>query len=197
MHVIFALFALITVPLFVTAIAKFLGYASGITPMAILKSVALTIVFPVLLGSFIRWRSASLADKAGPVIQKIASVLLLLIIVLLIVVNRNSFAEMTLRSYMAIASFIVLSIAAGHWLAPNDPEQRTILAIESAGRNPGFVLAIVALYASDANPMKIILPYLIVFAIISTIYLLIRKKVMSKSVSEKAVELNPADSPDK
>jgi BASS family bile acid:Na+ symporter len=72
---------------------------------------------------------------------------------------------------VALAGFIVIGLAAGHFLGGPDPADRTVLALSTASRHPGVALAI-----ADANfpEQQLVLPavllYLIADAALSLLY---------------------------
>jgi BASS family bile acid:Na+ symporter len=74
-----------------------------------------------------------------------------------------------------MAGVVAVSIAIGHWLGPRDPEEQTTLAIESAARHPGLAMTIAALNFNPQKTLPVLVPYLVVFMVVTTIYLQWRK----------------------
>jgi predicted Na+-dependent transporter len=83
---------------------------------------------------------------------------------------------MPLWSYVVMAVFILVNLAIGHLLGPIDPSERTALAMETGARNIGLALTIGALNFSQEKALAVFIPYALLFAIISTIYLRWRAK---------------------
>jgi BASS family bile acid:Na+ symporter len=84
--------------------------------------------------------------------------------------------KMDLWSYFVMAVVVAASIAIGHWLGPRDAEERTTLAMESAAHHPGLAMTIAALNFSPEKALPVLIPYLIVFMVVTTIYLQWRKR---------------------
>jgi predicted Na+-dependent transporter len=70
-----------------------------------------------------------------------------------------------------MAVFILVNLAIGHLLGPNDPSERTTLAMETGARNIGLALTIGALNFSQQKALAVLVPYIFLFVIMSTVYL--------------------------
>ena len=81
-----------------------------------------------------------------------------------------------------MAVVVAVSAAIGHWLGPRDAEQRTTLALESAARHPGLAMTIAALNFSPQTALPVLIPYLIVFTVVTTVYLQWRKRRLESFV---------------
>ena len=79
--------------------------------------------------------------------------------------------KMDLWSYFVMAVVVAVSIAIGHWLGPRDAEERTTLTIESAARHPGLAMTIATLHFNPQKALPVLIPYLIVFMVVTTVYL--------------------------
>jgi hypothetical protein len=90
--------------------------------------------------------------------------------------------ELGLREYAAMAAFIVIAISIGHALGWTDPLERRIFALESASRNLGLAFFIASFLRSSQEALPILVPYVVLFAVITTIYLLL---VRSRGGSER------------
>ena len=75
-----------------------------------------------------------------------------------------------LRGYLAVASFVLLALTWGHLLGGKDPEERTLLANESATRNPAFALLIAHASFPDARIFPVLVPYLVAYLVIKSAY---------------------------
>jgi predicted Na+-dependent transporter len=64
-----------------------------------------------------------------------------------------------------------VNLAIGHLLGPNDPSERTTLAMETGARNIGLALTIGALNFSQQKALAVLVPYIFLFVIMSTVYL--------------------------
>ena len=72
--------------------------------------------------------------------------------------------------------FIVVNIGLGHVLGPRDAQERTTLAIESGERNTGLAMTIGVLNFSAERTMPVMIPYIVLYIIISTLYLKWRER---------------------
>lgn len=102
--------------------------------------------------------------------QKAGAVLIVLPFLVLVAANWRALAEFGLRGYLAVAFFVLLALTWGHLLGGKDPEARTLLANESATRNPAFALLIAQTSFPDARIFPVLVPYLVAYIIIKTTY---------------------------
>jgi predicted Na+-dependent transporter len=87
-----------------------------------------------------------------------------------------------LWSYVVMAIFIIANLVIGHVLGPRDAQERTTLAMESAARNFGLAVAIGVFNFSQEKALPVFIPYMILFVVISTIYLKWRKNATIRAV---------------
>ena len=74
---------------------------------------------------------------------------------------------------LATAVFIVVGLAAGHWLGGPQAEDATVLALSTASRHPAIALAVAKLNFPDEPQLgATILLYLIVLAVLTVPYVL-------------------------
>ena len=137
--------------------------------------VGMTILLPVGLGVLVRSFFPKLADTIGPALAKVSGVALLILVLFVVAMTYGLLMKMDLRSYLVMAGVVAVSIAIGHWLGPRDPEEQTTLAIESAARHPGLAMTIAALNFNPQKTLPVLVPYLVVFMVVTTIYLQWRK----------------------
>lgn len=107
-------------------------------------------------------------EKPGRVAAKVATFVFLALMVLVIFKIRQGFAQMSLRSYLAVAVSVAAVI--GHVLAPRDAGMKVALAWETALRNPGLAMLIATANFPTAKPLPILGPCLIVTVVICMIY---------------------------
>ena len=90
-------------------------------------------------------------------------------------------ARTELWSYFSMAVVVVVSLGIGHLLGPRDPKERTTLAMECASRGFGLALTIAMLHFNLHQIMPVLVPYAVVFTLISEIYLRVRKRSLLHS----------------
>ena len=81
---------------------------------------------------------------------------------------------------LAIAAFVVVGLAVGHWLGGPDPQSGTALALATAARHPAMALTIATTNFPDQPAVApAILIYLIFGTVIAIPYLKWRERVAS------------------
>lgn len=175
-----ALLSIIVVPVAVFAIGALFGQEARFPPAAVAKIVGLSVLAPVALGIAVRHFWTEGAERFGPWLTKVATVVLAL--ALLPILAR---AWPAVRGLMGngttlavVSAVVVIAIAAGHLLGGPDREDRMALAIASAMRHPGVALAIARTTAPD-EPLvpAAILIYLLVAVVLTGVYSAVRKRL--------------------
>ena len=181
LHLILAVLSIAATPATLAIMASSIGFEAKIDPLEIAKLAFTMILLPVGLGLFVRKKSPAAAEKLSCPLTRIFGVLLILVVIVLFAMTYRFIFEMDFRSYAAVALFIALALAAGHFSAPDVFEERTALALEAAGRNPGFALVIAQLNFPHAKPVAFLMPYLLVFFLLSAVYISWHKRKMGRS----------------
>lgn len=178
LHLILAVLSIAATPITLSALASAIGFRASIDPLEIAKLAFTMILLPVGLGLFVRKKYPGAAERLIRPLTRIFGVLLILIVIVLFAMTYRFLFDMDLRSYAAVALFIALALAAGHFSAPDVFEERTALALESAGRNLGFALVIAQYNFPHAKPAAFLIPYILVFIILSAVYISWNKRRM-------------------
>ena len=176
LHLTLALFASITVPLTLYLLTHLFGFKAEFSVLAVAETVGMTILIPVGLGILARHFFPTFADKVGPILGKVGEITLLILIIPVLIKAFSLMRHVDLWSYVSMIAFITSNLAICHWLAPDDEKERITLALEGSARNIGLALTIGALNFSQEKALPVFLPYVIVFVVISTIYLKWRQK---------------------
>jgi bile acid:Na+ symporter, BASS family len=175
LHLSLALLALLTVPITLYLLLKALGFQVEVGEVAVARVVGMTILLPVGIGILIRFFFPKIADRIGPALAKVGGVVLLILVLFVVAMTYGLLMKMEFWSYLVMGVAVAVSIAIGHWLGPRDPEERTTLAMESAARHPGLAMTIAALNFSPQKALPVLVPYLVVFMVVTTVYLQWRK----------------------
>jgi bile acid:Na+ symporter, BASS family len=179
LHLILAVVSIVTVPLTIFLFSRGLRFAAEVGHSDVAVIVAKLILIPMLLGLAIRAAFPKFAGRAAVPLEKLGKFTLGLSLAFLIFKTYRFLAQLSFRSYLSMTGAIVISLLIGHLMAGRiSSGERTVLALESAGRHPGLVLLIVALNAPRANAMPVLVPYLLVFLVLSTLYVY-RNKLLS------------------
>ncbi|GAK48999.1 hypothetical protein U14_00216 [Candidatus Moduliflexus flocculans] len=180
LHLTLALFAIITVPVTLYLLTHLFGFKAEFSVLAVAETVATTILIPVGLGILVRYFLPGVADKIGPILGKLGEIALYLLIIPVLIKAFSLMLQISLWSYVSMIVFIIVNLAICHRLGPDDEQERTTLAMEGSARNIGLALTIGALNFSQEKALPVFLPYVIVFVVISTIYLKWRQKQTAK-----------------
>jgi bile acid:Na+ symporter, BASS family len=183
LHLSLALLALVTVPVTLYLFSLALGFPIEAGVLAVAKVVGMTVLLPVGLGILIRSFVPRVADAIGPAMSKIGKIVLLISALFVVAKVYRDLFKMDLWSYFTIAVVVSVSLAIGHLLGPRDPEERTTLAMESASHGLGLALTIAVLHFSANQAMTVLVPYFVVFTMVSAIYLQYRKRQLARRLS--------------
>ena len=175
LHLSLALLALVTVPATLYLFSLALGFQIEAGVLVVAKVVGATVLAPLGIGILLRAFYPRIANAIGPAVSKVAMVVLLISLPFVIAMTYRDLFKMQLWSYFSMVVVVVVSLSIGHLLGPLDPKERTTLAMESASRGLGLALTIAMLHFSLHQVMPVLIPYAIVFTVISAIYLRGRK----------------------
>jgi BASS family bile acid:Na+ symporter len=171
LHLSLALLALVTVPAVLYLLSRALGFQAEVGVVQVARTVGQTILLPVVFGILFRSFFPRPADKIGPPFGRVAEIALYFMVLPILLRNYALLLLMDFWSYFVMAIFIVVNLALGHVLGPPDARERTTLAMESGARNFGLAMTIGALNFSQERALPVLIPYIILFVVISTIYL--------------------------
>jgi BASS family bile acid:Na+ symporter len=135
--------AVAVVPAMVALLSRFYGVRLAIGPAEVARQVAVTVLLPLGAGVLARWRFPEVAERAAPVIGRIA--LLLVVAAALVVVVAlwpKMWALVGDGTVAAAMLMVVAALVAGHLLGGPAPSDRACLAVTAATRHPGIALMI-------------------------------------------------------
>lgn len=176
-HIELSVLAVVMTPVTIAVLGGALGFYAEIEPAAVARQVALVLLLPLAAGITIRALWHSLAEKLRRPGGRVAFLLVIAVLVLVLVTHARALAELGLREYLAMAAFVAAALAIGHALGGRDPNERTVFALESASRNLGLALFIASVLVGEKVALPILVPYVVVFLIVTTVYLrLLRRR---------------------
>lgn len=170
LHLILAVLSIASTPVTLAVMSSSIGFEATIDPLEIARLAFTMILLPVGLGLFVRKKYPGVAERISRPLTRVFGALLIIVSAVLFAMTYRFIFDLDLRSYAAVALFIVLALAAGHFSAPDVFEERTALALEAAGRNPGFALVIAQVNFPHAKPVAFLIPYILVFIVLSALY---------------------------
>jgi BASS family bile acid:Na+ symporter len=171
-----SLLSIVLAPLTIVLIGIAFSRKVSIAPVAIGRTVALTVLIPFALGLIIRRLRPTIALRASPLASRVGIVLLVAAFVPVIITMWPAMISLIGDgTLLAIVAFIVVGLALGHLLGGPEPEDRTVLALATATRHPGVALVIAAgIFPDEKLVAPALLLYLLVGAIASAPYVLWR-----------------------
>jgi BASS family bile acid:Na+ symporter len=172
------LLAIIFVPLTLEIIERVRGVPLQMTMASVAKVVFITVLIPIVLGIVGHKLAPALAERAAKPISLIAGVgLLATMVAILISAAPAIWSLVGNGTVLALAAFVLVGLAVGHFLGGPEPENRTSLAIATASRHPGIALVLAsANFPAQKLATAAVLLYLLVNGFASVPYLLWTKR---------------------
>jgi BASS family bile acid:Na+ symporter len=174
LHLNFAVLAFVTVPLVVYLLSIPLGFHAEVDLGTMAWILARTILIPIGLGMAVRAFLPAFADRAGPVLAKAGMVGLVVVVLFALAAQYPALLKMDLWSYLVIAVVSAATLAIGHLLGPDNPHERTTLAVECGVRHPVLAITIASANFSPQKALPVLVPCVITFIAIAMIYLAVR-----------------------
>jgi predicted Na+-dependent transporter len=116
------------------------------------------------------------ADKAAPILAKIANLGLLVVLVGVLAAAYPALLAMDPWSYLVIVVVAAAALAIGHWAGPSDPHEKTVSAIECAVRHPALALGIGSLNFGPQKAMAVLIPCVLTIIAVAFVYMIWRGK---------------------
>ena len=176
LHLSLALLAIITVPAVLDLLSEALGFQAEVSVFQVGKTVVQAVLLPVVVGMVFGAVFPKVAGRIEPPLSRIFEIGLVVVALLLIIGTSSLLLKMDAWSYVVMITFIVVNIGLGHVLGPRDAQERTTLAIESGERNTGLAMTIGVLNFSAERTLPVMIPYIVLYIVISTLYLNWRAK---------------------
>ncbi|MCC6553846.1 MAG: bile acid:sodium symporter [Polyangiaceae bacterium] len=170
MHLLLTALAVVTAPLVLAALSIAPGFEARAAPLDVGQKVLVSVFAPVVAGRLVQRHAGPFAARFGPLLERLALLILLGAILVLVVVAGRVLLRVEARSYLAMALVVLASLGVGHLLAPPRPDERTALALESAARNPMIAILIAAHNFRRENILPVLLPYLLIQVAVINLY---------------------------
>jgi bile acid:Na+ symporter, BASS family len=140
--------------------------------------VFVTIVLPLSLGIAVNRLAPHVAERLVSPAAKIGTVgLLISVITILFSTASSIWALVGNGTLVAMAVFVAVALAIGHFLGGPEPQNRAALAMATASRHPGIAIALsTANFPEEKLAMPAVLLYLLVNLVVSIPYLLWTKR---------------------
>ncbi len=176
--VVAALIAILFVPLAVELVGLAFHLPVHMTAWPIARLVFATVLAPLLAGILVRRLAPELAARFARPVGLFANVVLMLCVVAVLLTAWPAIvAFVGTGALWAVALFVGVGLAVGHWLGGPDPHDRSVLALAAATRHPGVALAIAsANFPGDTTILPAFLLYLIFGAVLAIPYVMWRRR---------------------
>ena len=168
------LLAIIFVPLAMEIIELVRQVPLQMMMASVAKLVFITVLIPILVGVAVHKLAPALAERVAKPISQIAGIgLLACLVAILFAAAPAIWALVGNGTVIALAAFVLVGLAVGHFLGGPEPENRSSLAISTASRHPGIAIALAqANFPEQKLAMAAVLLYLLVNGFVSIPYLL-------------------------
>lgn len=171
--VVSAVLAVAVVPAAVALTGPYVGGAGRLSPDAVARLVATTVLVPLAAGVVLRRLAPGFADRAVKHAVRLSTILFSTAAVLVVAASLRSIASLLGNgSLLAITLFSATGMVTGHLLGGPERENRVVLALSTASRHPGVATAASAVIApGETRMLAAIVLYLLVGGVLSRVYL--------------------------
>jgi bile acid:Na+ symporter, BASS family len=175
------LLAIIFVPLAMEVVQMVRQVPLQMSIASVAKVIFITVLLPLGLGIVVHKFVPALAERVAKPIAQISGIgLLACMVAILFAAAPAIWTLVGNGTVIALAAFVLVGLALGHFLGGPAPENRTSLALSTASRHPGIALALAAAnFPEQKLVMAAVLLYLLVNAVVSIPYLLWTKRRQS------------------
>jgi BASS family bile acid:Na+ symporter len=177
LYAAFAVLTVVIVPVGVEVMDRLYGVAAQ-TPMAkLVAMVLLTVLAPLAIGMLVRRFWPGFAERAAPLISRLAMLLLLALLVLLVVGAWSAMLALIGNgTILAVVAISLAAIGAGYLMGAPDPRDQVALSTAAATRHPGIALMIGSTVSPDKHVSAMIILYVLVSFITVAVYQAVLKR---------------------
>jgi bile acid:Na+ symporter, BASS family len=182
LHVAIGSLAIIFVPLAMEIIGQVRNVALQMSVAPVAKVVFISVLIPIGVGIVVHKLAPAFSERVAKPIASISGLgVLACVVVIWISAAPDMWSLIGNGTVIALAAFVLVGLAIGHFLGGPVPENRTSLALSTASRHPGIALLLAqANFPAEKLVVAAVLLYLIVNAVVSIPYLLWTKRRQSQ-----------------
>ena len=182
--VVAAAVAIVFVPLAIELLGIFFQRSVHMKPWPVAQLALLTILIPLGIGIAARRFAPVIAIRIWRPLALFALALLVAgALILLFAASGAMWALVGNGTLVAIAAFIFLGLAVGHWLGGPNPHDRSTLALATATRHPAIALTIAQTNFPDQPIVPAILIYVLLALVLEVPYVKWRQRVDAAGAS--------------
>ncbi len=177
-----SLFAVITVPVSLAILTSLpLSNDARISPFQVAKSIAQTVLLPLVIGTIIHRIVPRLTDRFAEPINNISSKIMLGSLLVLLILNFDGIIEMGILSLIVLLILTAVALIFGHLLGGPTLGDRAALAIAASQRQ----MAIAAIIATINFPNRVTIAVIVSYLLITMLATIIYTKWCKKKSLEK------------
>ena len=180
LHLALTVVGLAVMPFTLHFMAQALDFRAEVNVAEVVRRLSWTLVVPLVGGIALRMLLPRVAAAVVKPLKQIAGVMLAALILMISGLMFEGILQTSARSYVAMTAVVAASLAAGHLIARRDPTEQLTLAMQSAGRHLGVALLIAATSFPSARALPVLIPYLLVFLAVSTVYVRWRRGAIAE-----------------
>jgi BASS family bile acid:Na+ symporter len=139
-------------------------------------TLARTNLGPLALGLAVRGFAPATAERLGPILGKAGRIGIAVVVLFALARFYPALLNMDRWSYLVIALVSIAALAIGHFAGPDDPRERTGLAVECGVRHPALAIAIATANFGAERTLPVLVPCVIAFIAIAMGYLTLRQR---------------------
>ncbi|PYT01755.1 MAG: Na+-dependent transporter [Acidobacteria bacterium] len=163
-----SLLSLIIVPGVFRVMGSVFGLQANVSEGAVLKTILIGIVIPIVIGMLIRY-FAPAAERFAGMLGKVGMIVAVLgLLPILITLLPFMWTVIGNGTIIAIIAFAVVGMIAGHLLGGPEPNDRTVLAIATSSRHPAIAIALASANAGEGD-VKLVAAVVVLYALISVV----------------------------
>jgi predicted Na+-dependent transporter len=119
----------------------------------------------------------AIADRLAPALAKAGTIGIGVVVVVALAKFYPALLNMAAWSYLVVAIVSATALAIGQFSGPDDPQERTAVAVECGVRHPSLAIAIGTANFGAEQTLPVLVPSALVFMVIATVYLSVRRTV--------------------
>lgn len=171
LYIAIVLLSVILVPMTVAIESRAYGVDIPLKPMPVLLQVLLRVALPVGAGLAIRQFAPRLAERATPLIGRLATILLQIALIPLVISVWPAIMRLVGNGTLAAMALVAfLAIVGGHLLGGPEPDRRIALATMASTRHPGVALLIAGAAGMQNQLTAAIVAVLLVGIVVGLLY---------------------------
>jgi BASS family bile acid:Na+ symporter len=170
--IVAALTSIVSVPLTLSLLARFVDAPLAISPWRIARPVVLTVLFPLVIGMVVRRTAPAFAARAAAPMAGIALALLVAGLAPILAAEGTRIVSLVGNGTLAaMVVFCAAGLAVGHVMGGPERNGRVTLGLAAAARHPGVAITVAtANYPHEPLVFSAILMYALVNLLVCVPY---------------------------